>query len=104
MKHLFQNASNYYLQAQKVTLAGSRLFSQLFRGKNAHSKTICLEDYKYRASIQYDISTINNENGTTFCMQLFNARNSFKHISRSTCGTFAATQPPYSFAYMEEIY
>lgn len=42
--------------------------------------------------------------GTTFCMQLFNARNSFKHISRSTSGTFAATQPPYSLAYKEELY
>lgn len=41
---------------------------------------------------------------TVFCMQFFNARNCFKHISRSTSGTFAATQPPYSFACKELIF
>lgn len=41
---------------------------------------------------------------TVFCMQFFNARNCFKHISHSTSGTFAATQPPYSFACKELIF
>lgn len=36
-------------------------------------------------------------------MQLLSARNSFKHISRSTSGTFAATQLPYSFAWEEQL-
>lgn len=35
---------------------------------------------------------------TTLFMQFLNSRNSFKHISRSTSGTFAATQLPYTFA------
>lgn len=36
-------------------------------------------------------------------MQFFNARNSFKHISRSTSGTFAATQLPYSLAWVTQF-
>jgi len=39
------------------------------------------------------------ECNTIFCIQLFSARNSFTHISRSMSGTFTATQLPYAFAY-----
>lgn len=36
-------------------------------------------------------------------MQFLNARNSFKHISCSTCGTFSATHLPYSFAWAAQF-
>lgn len=43
------------------------------------------------------------EYDTVFCMQFLSLINSFKHISRSISGTFAAIQPPYSLAWKNEF-